>query len=48
MSVADVKQRLQEIGIEDRASTPQQTRQMMISEIARWKAVIERAAIERQ
>lgn len=30
------------------ASTVEQARELMISEIARWKAVIERAGIERQ
>jgi putative tricarboxylic transport membrane protein len=37
-----------DLGIEARASTPDATRKMMISDIARWKAVIERAGIERQ
>lgn len=48
VSVPEVEQRLQEMGIEARASTPERTREMMASHIARWKAVIERAKIERK
>lgn len=46
--VPEVRQTLQEIGIEARASTPEETRKLMASEIARWKDVIEKARIERQ
>ena len=48
VAVPEVKQKLHELGIEARASTPEETRKMMISDIAKWKAVIERAGIERQ
>ena len=44
----DVKEKLQQLGFEARATTPEQTRELMASEIAKWKAVIERAKIERQ
>ena len=44
----EVRQKLQELGANARASTVEQTRELMIWEIARWKAVIERAKIERQ
>ena len=44
----EVKQKLQDLGAEARPSTPEQTRELMVSEIARWKAVIERANIPRQ
>jgi tripartite-type tricarboxylate transporter receptor subunit TctC len=47
-AVPEVKQTLQEIGIEARATTPGETRKLMASEIARWKQVIEQAKIERQ
>ena len=47
-AVPEVKQTLQEIGIEARATTPEETRKLMASEIARWKKVIEQAKIERQ
>jgi tripartite-type tricarboxylate transporter receptor subunit TctC len=47
-SVPEVKQTLQEIGIEARASTPAEARKRMTSEIAKWKKVIEQANIERQ
>ena len=47
-AVPDVRQPLQEMGIEARATTPAETRKLMIAEIARWKQVIEQAKIERQ
>lgn len=44
-----VKQKLQEMGATARASaSPEAARKQMIDEIAKWKAVIERAKIERQ
>ncbi len=48
VAAPDVQQRLREFGIDPRAYTPEQTRQLMISDIAKWKAVIERANIPRQ
>lgn len=44
----EVKQKLHDLGAEAHPATPEQTRELMISEIARWKAVIERANIPRQ
>jgi len=44
----EVRQKLLELGAESRPSTVEQARELMISEIARWKGVIERAGIERQ
>jgi len=43
----DVTQKLREMNSEPYPLTPEQTRQLMITEIARWKAVIERANIPR-
>lgn len=48
LDAPDVRQKLMEIGITPRSLTPEQTRQLMISDIAKWKAVIERANIPRQ
>jgi tripartite-type tricarboxylate transporter receptor subunit TctC len=48
VALPDVRQRLQELGITPRALTPEQTRELMIADIAKWKAVIERAKIPRQ
>jgi len=45
---AQVKQRLQELGVDARGSTPGELRDLLVSEIAKWKAVIERAKIEKQ
>jgi len=44
----EVRQKLRELGADSRPSTVEQARELMISEIARWKGVIERAGIERQ
>ncbi len=47
-AVSEVRQTLQEMGIEARAHTADETRKLMASEIARWRQVIEQAKIERQ
>lgn len=47
-ALPEVRQTLQEIGIEARASTPAETRKRMAADIARWRKVIEQARIERQ
>jgi tripartite-type tricarboxylate transporter receptor subunit TctC len=44
----EVRQPLLEMGIEARGSTPDETRKRMSTEIAKWRAVIDRAGIERQ
>lgn len=44
----EVRGRLQELGVEARTSTPEAFRELVIAEIAKWRAVIERAKIERQ
>jgi tripartite-type tricarboxylate transporter receptor subunit TctC len=44
----EVRKRLSELGVEARAGTPEALRELLVSEIAKWKAVIERAKIEKQ
>ena len=44
----EVRKRLQDLGVEARGGTPQALRDLLVSEIAKWKAVIERAKIEKQ
>jgi len=44
----DVKQRLQELGVEARGSTPEGLKELLVAEIAKWRAVIERARIPKQ
>ena len=48
LSAPDVKQKMLDIGVEARGSTPEQARDLMVSEIAKWKEVIERAGIPKQ
>jgi len=45
---SEVKKRLQDLGVEARGGTPDELRELLVSEIAKWKAVIERAKIEKQ
>ncbi|HSD53118.1 MAG TPA: tripartite tricarboxylate transporter substrate binding protein [Burkholderiales bacterium] len=44
----DVKKRLQALGIDARAGTPEQLRERLVADIAKWRAVIEKANIPRQ
>ena len=48
LAAPEVIQKMAEVGAVARGSTPEQTRQLLISEIAKWKAVIERAKIPLQ
>ena len=48
VAVPEVRQRLQDLGVDARASTPEALRELLISETAKWKAVVERAKIEKQ
>ena len=48
LAVPELRQRLQELGVEARASSPDALRDLLASEISKWRAVIERAKIERQ
>lgn len=43
-----VKQRLQELGVEAKASSPEALQTLLASEIVKWGAVIEKAKIEKQ
>ncbi len=45
---ADVKQRLIELGIEARASTPQEISERLKFDIDKWRQVIEKAGIQKQ
>ena len=48
MVMPDVKKRLLELGIEAKASTPQELGERLKSDIAKWTAVIDKAGIEKQ
>jgi tripartite-type tricarboxylate transporter receptor subunit TctC len=45
---ADVKKRLLELGIEARASTPEEISARLKSDIDKWRKVIEKAGIPKQ
>ena len=44
----EVRKRLGELGVDARGGTPEALHDLLVSEIAKWKAVIERAKIEKQ
>ena len=48
VSSAQVKQRLEDLGVDARAGTPAELRELLVSEIAKWRQVIERAKIPKQ
>src|SRR6267142_116789 len=48
VAVPEVRQRLQDLGVDPRGSSPEAMRELLVSETAKWKAVIERAKIEKQ
>jgi tripartite-type tricarboxylate transporter receptor subunit TctC len=48
IGMPEIKQRLQDLGIDARASTPEGLRDLLAAEIAKWKTVIEKAKIEQQ
>ena len=48
VTAPDVRRRLGELGVDARAGTPEALHDLLVSEIAKWKAVIERAKIEKQ
>ena len=45
---AEIKQRFLELGIEARASTPDELRERLRADIEKWSGVIARAGIQRQ
>jgi tripartite-type tricarboxylate transporter receptor subunit TctC len=48
LASSDAAKRLLDVGVEARASTPRQAHELMVSEIGKWREVIERAGIPRQ
>ena len=48
VAAPEVRKRLGELGVEARAGTPEALHELLVSEIAKWKGVIERAKIEIQ
>lgn len=48
IALPDLRKRLQELGIDPRAGTPEELHAQLVADIAKWKAVIEKAGIPRQ
>lgn len=48
LAAPDIRQRFPELGVEARPATPEAFRELLVSEIAKWKVVIEKANIPRQ
>ena len=48
LAAPDVQEKLRDLGFDARGSTPEETRALMIAEIAKWKTVIESAGIPQQ
>ncbi len=48
LAMPEVKERLQGLGVTARASTPDQMRQLLASDVEKWRKVIETAKIEKQ
>jgi tripartite-type tricarboxylate transporter receptor subunit TctC len=48
VAMPDVRQKLEDLGVEARGSTPEALERLLVAEIAKWKQVVERANIERQ
>jgi tripartite-type tricarboxylate transporter receptor subunit TctC len=48
LAIADIKMRFASLGIEARASTPEELKSRMQTDIGKWAAVIERAGIPKQ
>jgi tripartite-type tricarboxylate transporter receptor subunit TctC len=48
VAMPDVRQKLLDLGVQARGSTPQALNQLLLAEIDRWKQVVLRAKIEKQ
>ena len=48
LAAPELRKKLLELNIDPRASTPEQTAELLASDIRRWSAVIERAGIPKQ
>jgi len=48
VAAPEVRKRLHDLGIDARAGTPAQLRERLVADIAKWRAVIEKANIPRQ
>jgi tripartite-type tricarboxylate transporter receptor subunit TctC len=48
LAQSDVREKFLEFGIDPRASSPEELRDLLVSEVARWKDVVTTTGIERQ
>jgi tripartite-type tricarboxylate transporter receptor subunit TctC len=48
VGATEIRQKLLEVGVEARASTPEELQKLLVTEIGKWSAVIERARLPKQ
>ena len=48
LALPDIREKFQEFGIDARGGTPENLRDLLVSEIAKWKNVVETTGIEKQ
>jgi len=48
VAMPDVKQKLQALGVDARGGSPEALKELLANEIEKWKAVVQRAKIEKQ
>ena len=48
VAMPDVKQKLLDLGVEAQGGSPDALKQLLVSEVGKWKGVVERAKIEKQ
>jgi tripartite-type tricarboxylate transporter receptor subunit TctC len=48
LAAPDLQEKARGLGIDARASTPQQMRDRMAADVAKWRAVIDKAGIPKQ
>ena len=47
LAQADIREKFQEFGIDARGGSPEDLRDLLVSEIAKWKQVVESTGIEK-
>jgi tripartite-type tricarboxylate transporter receptor subunit TctC len=48
LNAPEIKAKMLEMGVDSRGSSPEEMRELILSDIKKWRAVIDRANIARQ